>query len=249
MPLHPFFMLLLQCPGNIRPMRPKKGCIMKTSETITSGTSLRELRMQLPSTEGQKTPSIIWFREHQDEIVFSDPREDGAITVYSNGFYTYTEDRGEHFTILRIDGFDHIQYDFVDGTQSIVDESEYLDSSFLVALFIRGKDQWDKNASKRSDYRHKYYLQNNSLDWSEEAAVPSAEDEYFANEQVIAVDAQIEKAFSSLTQRQRQIARLYYDQGMKQEDIAEYLGVCQQSVLDVVKASEKKIKKFFRKCL
>ena len=153
---------------------------------------------------------------------------------------------GEHFTILRIDGFDHIQYDFVEGTQSIVEESEYLDSSFLVALFIRGKDQWDKNASKRSDYRHKYYLQNNSLDWSEEAAVPSAEDEYFVNEHVIAVDEQIEKAFSSLTQRQRQIARLYYDQGMKQEDIAEYLGVCQQSVLDVVKASEKKV---FKKCL
>ena len=118
---------------------------------------------------------------------------------------------------------------------------------FLVALFIRGKDQWDKNASKRSDYRHKCYLQNNSLDWSEEAAVPSAEDGSAANEQVITDGQhQIEKAFSSLTQRQRQIARLYYDQGMKQEDIAEYLGVCRLDLSWVaVKASEKN--KIFQK--
>jgi len=224
----------------------QKGHIMKTSEIDFSGITLRSLRAMLPGTEGLQPPSEIWFRENPDQILCFDYCGDGLITVYSNGFYTYTEDDGEHITILRVDGFKRLRYDFVDNTAGIVEESDYIDSPYLVALYINGKTQWDINASKRSMYRHGYYLENNSKDWGSEAMVPSAEDEYIARETRREERFMLSESIAKLTKRQRQIVKLYFDDGMKQEAIAKLLGVRQQSVMDVLSAAIKNLRNNFR---
>ena len=101
---------------------------MKTGEIDFSGITLRSLRSTLPKTTGLNSPSEIWFRENVDQILCSKTCGDGLITVYSNGFYTYTEDEGEHLAILRVDGFERLRYDFVDDTTYNVEEADYIDS-------------------------------------------------------------------------------------------------------------------------
>ncbi len=220
---------------------------MKTGEIDFSGITLRSLRSILPKTTGLNSPSEIWFRENVDQILCSKTCGDGLITVYSNGFYTYTEDEGEHLAILRVDGFERLRYDFVDDTTYIVEEADYIDSPYMVALYINGKTQWDINASKRSMYRHGYYLENNSKDWGSEAMVPSAEDEYIARETRKEELSMLTESLAKLTKRQKQIVKLYFDDGLKQEAIAKRLGVRQQSVRDVLGAAIKNLRNNFQR--
>ena len=229
MPVHPFCCRLWS-PKYTRPMRPQKGRTMKTSEIDFSCLTLRNIRAMLPSTKGVETPSETWFRENPEEIMFRDFCAEGTVTVYTNGFYTYTEDGGEHLTILRVDGFNRLRYDFADKTCSTVEEADYLDSSYLVALYVNGKNQWDRNAVKRAAYRHGYYLENNSTDWGEEAMVPSAEDEYITTEDEKEQRAIIRRVFSTLTKRQKEIVRLHFINGVSQTEIANRLGIAQPYV-------------------
>ncbi len=203
---------------------------MKTSEIDFSCLSLRNIRAMLLGTKGVETPSETWFRENPDEIVFRDFCADGMVTVYTNGFYTYTEDDGEHLAILRVDGFSRLRYDFADNSSSIVEEADYLDSSYLVALYINGKSQWDRNSSKREAYRHGYYLENDSSDWGEEAMTPSTEDEYITTEEEREQQAIIRRVFSTLTKRQQEIVRMRYINGFSQTEIANRLGIAQPYV-------------------
>jgi RNA polymerase sigma factor (sigma-70 family) len=215
-------------------MRLQKGRTMKTNEVDFSCLSLRNLRAMLPNTKGVEHPSETWFRENPNEIMFQDFCADGKITVYTNGFYTYTEDGGEHLSILRVDGFSRLRYDFADKTCGIVEEADYLDSSFLVALYVNGKNQWDRNAMKRAAYRHGYYLENDSSDWGEEAMVPSAEEECITTEEKKEQRAIIRRVFSTLTKRQKEIVRLHFMNGVSQTEIANRLGIAQPYVYRVL---------------
>ena len=230
-------------------MRPQKGRIMKNSRIDYSTLSLRGLRAILPSTNGMETPSETWFRENHCEMLFSERCGEGTVTIFTNGFYTYTEDEGEHLSILRVDGFKRLRYDFADNTQSIVEEKEYLDSPFLVALYINGKNQWDRNTLKRSAYRHEYYLENDSTDWGEEAMIPSAENVFFNRTEKEEKASLLERAMSFLTGRQREFVRLFYFEGLTQAQIAHKWGVRAPTVIDIQKAAIRRLKKSFESVL
>ena len=246
MPVHPSF-CRLWCPKHTQPMRPQKGRIMKTSEIDFSCLSLRNLRAMLPSTRGVETPSETWFRENPDEIMFRDFCANGTVTVYSNGFYTYTEDEGEHLAILRADGFSRLRYDFADNSSSIVEEADYLDSSYLVALYINGKSQWDRNSSKREAYRHGYYLENDSSDWGEEAMVPSTEEQVVQAENEKEMASIVGRALSILTDRQREIVKMHIMEGITQEEIASMIGLSRCSVQTHLERAMKKMRNYFGK--
>ncbi len=218
---------------------------MRTSNTDIACMSLRDLRTMLPSTEGVKSPSENWFRENVDEIILFDSCEEGDTAVYSNGFYTFTADRGEHLAVLRVDGFQNIRYVFADRTISIVDESDYLDSLYLVALFANAKEQWDKNAYKRNAYRHGYYLNNDSTDWGDEARAVSAEEEVLRKEEKCEVNKMASIALSVLTERQRENVEMHVMAGNTQTETANVIGISRGSVQKHLDRAMKKMKKLF----
>ena len=203
--------------------------------------SLHALRAMLPSTEGVNTPSEIWIRENASEILCSADFEGTTLNVYRNGFYTYTKDR--HTSILRVDGFHQLRYSFQDGTGSVVEEAEYIDSPYFIGLLINGENQWERNAERRNGYHHGIYLDNDDSDWCEESSVPSAEDEVMECEDEREEHERLRQAMDKLTDRQREIVNLYYFQKMTQEEIATRLGIRQQSVLDVLNAAIKRLQK------
>ena len=197
----------------------------KNESTIDFSTlSLKALREMLPSTEGVNTPSEVWIREHADEILCSADFEGAVIHVYRNGFYTYTKDR--HTSILRVDGFHRLRYDFI-------------------GLLINGENQWECNEGKRSNYRHEFYIEGDGEDWNDECSVPSAEDEVMEREDEREERERLRKAMDKLTDRQREIVNLYYFHKLTQEEIAKRLGIRQQSVLDVLNAAIKRLQKKF----
>lgn len=224
MPVHPFFASLgVQSASGL--MRPQKGRIMKTSEMDFSSLSLRSLREMLPRTEGVEAPSEIWFRENPDKVICADTCGDGLITVYSNGFYTYTEDAGEHLSILRVDGFKRIRYDFADKSKQIVEESEYLDCSYLIGLYLNGQNQWLRNAERRSNYYHELYLDYDEDDWVDGISVQSAEEELVQGEVTTERKEHLRVLMEHLTERQSQIVRFYFFDGLNVKQIAKRLHV------------------------
>ena len=224
MPVHPFC-CWLRCPKHTQPMRPQKGRTMKTSDIDFSRLSLRNLRAMLPSTEGKESPSEIWFRENPDKVVCADACGDGMITVYSNGFYTYTEDGGEHLSILRVDGFKRIRYDFADRSKQIVEESEYLDCSYLIGLYLNGQNQWLRNADRRSSYYHELYLDYDEDDWADGVSAQSAEEELVQREETKERTDRLRMLMTHLTDRQSQIVRFYFFDDMNVKQIAKRLHV------------------------
>lgn len=216
----------------------------KNESTIDFSTlSLKALREMLPSTEGVNTPSEVWIREHADEILCSADFEGAVIHVYRNGFYTYTKDR--HTSILRVDGFHRLRYDFQDGTGSIVEEAEYIDSPYFIGLLINGENQWDRNAERRNGYHHGIYLDNDDSDWCDESSVPSAEDEVMEREDEREEHERLRQAMEKLTDRQREIVNLYYFLKLTQEEIAKRLGIPQSNVSITLNRAVANLKKKF----
>ena len=216
----------------------------RTSITIDFSTlSLTILREMLPSTEGVNTPSEVWIREHADEILCSADFEGAVLHVYRNGFYTYTKDR--HTSILRVDGFHRLRYDFQDGTGNIVEEAEYIESPYFIGLLINGENQYECNEGKRNNYRHEFYIDGDGEDWNDGCSVPSAEDKVMEREDAREEHERLRQAMDKLTDRQREIVNLYYFQKLTQEEIAKRLGIRQQSVLDVLNAAIKRLQKKF----
>lgn len=204
-----------------------------TSAIDFSTLSLKILREMLPSTEGMDTPSEVWIREHADEILCSADFEGTVIHVYRNGFYTYTKDR--HTSILRVDGFRKLRYSFQDGTGSVVEEAEYIDSPYFIGLLINGENQWERNAERRNGYHHGIYLDYDDSDWCDESSVPSAEDEVMEQEDEREEHERLRQAMDKLTDRQREIVNLYYFQKMTQEEIAKRLGTSRPNITQTIK--------------
>lgn len=52
-------------------------------------------------------------------------------------------------------------------------------------------------------------------------------------------------AMNKLTERQSEVIQLYFYKGMTQQEIADELGICQQSVNRIMNQAIKKLKKLF----
>ncbi len=218
---------------------------MKTEGIDFSALSLRSLRKMLPSTDGVETPAEPWLRENPDKVLCSGNCGDGTVTVYSNGFYTYTEDSGEHLAVLRVDGFHRIRYDFADKSKQIVEEDEYLDCSYLIGLYINGQNQWLRNTDRRTCYYHGLYLDYDEGDWAEGVAALSAEDEMLEKENRRTLKALLGDASNGLTKRQRDMIRMYFYDGLTQNQIAKVTGLSRTTVRDHLSCAIKKMKTFF----
>ncbi|MBR7084462.1 MAG: sigma-70 family RNA polymerase sigma factor [Oscillospiraceae bacterium] len=207
--------------------------------------TLRQLRGVLKSTKGKATYSECWFRENPDEIFCRVKDELAIITIYNNGFFTYC--KGKYTCVLRVDGFDHLEFKCCTEESGYRKEKEekYIDEKWIFILAYYGAVQWEKNENKRNQYRHKFYLEGDDRDWNEALIIPCFLEELEEKEREYEEYKRLYAVFDALTERQQKIVFLRFHENLTQQEIAERLGIKQQSVCDVLKAAIKHLKSSF----
>jgi len=202
---------------------------MKTKMT------LRQLRTLLPSTKGVTAPSENWFRENPSEIFCSEQVGNAVLTIYHNGFCTYS--KRNRACIFRVDGFNGIQYDRDKLFTDIEDipEEKILDKPFLGTLAYIGDMQWDDNADRREGDKRKLLIDGDEEQWRglSEFTSPSVEEELDVQEELEKQAETIEKLcklIDDLSETQRNIIVSKFIKNMNQKEIAKSLHITQSSV-------------------
>ena len=239
---------------------------------ITENTTLGELLKLLNLGEKpHEIPTPKKLRENAGKpIAFypvpeSAPVENVECTVYSNGFAVY--DNGSGRTVLWLPDCTSFTYVFTrpktseDGKipykKQISDEM--LESlSWFMAVMLIGDHRVENNLMNRKSSRKgaKDYDTDDYGDKcgeAEEAVEEEYRDEFFWNEGRFGenpLDALIRKErdaamLAAMTDKQREVFLLYYKEGYTQQQIADMLGCVVSMVNKHLKASLKRIKKFF----
>ena len=246
--------------------------ITKESFSITENTTLGELLKLLnPGEKPHEIPTPKKLRENAGKpIAFYPVPESASVenvecTVYSNGFAVY--DNGSGRTVIWLPDCTSFTYVFTrpkaseDGKlpykKHIPDEM--LESlSWFMAVMLIGDHRVENNLMNRKSSRKgaKDYDTDDYGDKcgeAEKAVEEEYRDEFFWNEGRFGenpLDALIRKErdaamLAAMTDKQREVFLLYYKEGYTQQQIADMLGCVVSMVNKHLKASLKRIKKFF----
>ena len=211
---------------------------------INAHISLRELKNTVAAVIEKKLPKYAQLME-MNLVVAARTVVDGAVlTAYENGYAVYEED-GAH-TVMAIDRCGDYRYDFNDGTYEVVPAEVFEDAEWSVRLVMEGERRMESNRSKTVAINEAASLDCDGADWSDAVMVNFMEEE---NAEMLA-DEEIRKlyaAMTKLTERQQEVLQLYFYKGLNQYEIADELGMRQQSVSDCLNGALKKIKKNFLK--
>ena len=132
-----------------------------------------------------------------------------------------------------------IKYEFADGTTSEIEVSEEIYALHLQLLQEEKRNHW------RETRRHisLYYLLENGVDFTDNAADPLAAVEMRDNEE------RIHNAINQLSDKQRNLLRAVFVEGMTLTDIAKEKGVSQPAITQQLATVIKKLKKLLQKTL
>ena len=244
----------------------------KEAFSITENTTLGELLKLLnPGEKPHEIPTPKKLRENAGKPIALYPVPESAsvenveCTVYSNGFAVY--DNGSGRTVIWLPDCTSFTYVFTrpkaseDGKlpykKHIPDEM--LESlSWFMAVMLIGDHRVENNLMNRKSSRKgaKDYDTDDYGDKcgeAEEAVEEEYRDEFFWNEGRFGenpLDALIRKErdaamLAAMTDKQREVFLLYYKEGYTQQQIADMLGCVVSMVNKHLKASLKRIKKFF----
>lgn len=211
---------------------------------VNAHISLRELKNTVATVIEKKLPKYAQLME-MNPVVAARTMVDGAtLTAYENGYAVYEQD-GAH-TVMAIDRCGDYRYDFNDGTYEVVPAEVFEDAEWSVRLVMEGERRMESNRSKTVAINEAASLDCDGSDWSDAVMVDFMEEE---NAEKLA-DEEIRKlyaAMTKLTERQQEVLQLYFYKGLNQYEIADELGMRQQSVSDCLNGALKKIKKNFLK--
>lgn len=192
---------------------------------------------------GKNKPTPKYLRENEVPVAVS---ADGSMTVYPSGFVTYQSVTGS--TVVNLAECGSYTYTFHDGKDGLpekhtisVEVLEQMEWSVVVAL--RGEEQAAENNMNRKGDRtgnRKYAYEDGTDPW-EQLENQTEED---VLERIVQQDS-IAELLDCLTDRQRQIVELYFFEQLTQQQIADALGIRQQSVTDALRAALKRMRKLF----
>ena len=165
------------------------------------------------------------------------------------GYAVYEVD-GAH-TVMAVDRCGDCRYDFTDGTYQVIPAEEFENMEWSIRLLMEGERRMEHNRNKTSDKFENTVLECDGSDWSVAVMVDFMDDckaEVLADKELKRLYA----AMSKLTERQSEIIQLYYYKGLSQYEIADELGIRQQSVDRILKQAVNRLRKneeIFKKCL
>lgn len=197
--------------------------------------TLKELKKIVKVADVEKRiPSVKSLKEHK-VVVKEMINADTTISVYDHGYVLYTA--GNQSTVFPLHSCDDYEYVSVTGDNKEFNKEFFDNENWYIRLLIEAEDRMAYSQSKIST-NHGVF---SNSDVTDDAEIMRGSSKDFVDD---VIDREILNALiKELTERQKTVLNLVYFEEMRQQDVADYLGIKQQSVNDLLDRALKTMKK------
>lgn len=197
--------------------------------------TLKELKKIVKVADMEKRiPSVKSLKEHK-VVVKEMINADTTISVYDHGYVLYTA--GNQSTVFPLHSCDDYEYVSVTGDNKEFNKEFFDNENWYIRLLMEAEDRMAYSQSKIST-NHGVF---SNSDVTDDAEIMRGSSKDFVDN---VIDREILNALiKELTERQKMVLNLVYFEEMRQQDVADYLGIKQQSVNDLLDRALKKMKK------
>jgi|GEM_PF-2450207 len=212
--------------------------IQNTCDTSTIVT-LRDLKDMLPGTNGRQLPTAKQLQD-TDQLLLFQHLYDGDLRVFSTGFAVYRT--GRHTTVLRVDRVSTYLYEFATKDKPIcLDDQPWATALTLAAEKRMEAFQNDRLSRRCVGFADNYDDEDSEDRGPSDVKVLAGTDDV---EEVVAgrMDDRVKKLLDCLTERQRQVVTMYFIDDMKQQEIADTLGITKPAVCIALQSAVNRLK-------
>lgn len=197
--------------------------------------TLKELKKIVKVADVEKRiPSVKSLKEHK-VVVKEMINADTTISVYDHGYVLYTA--GNQSTVFPLHSCDDYEYVSVTGDNKEFNKEFFDNENWYIRLLMEAEDRM---AYSQSKIITNHGVFSNS-DVTDDADIMRGSSKDFVDD---VIDREILHALiKELTERQKMVLNLVYFEEMRQQDVADYLGIKQQSVNDLLNRALKTMKK------
>lgn len=197
--------------------------------------TLKELKKIVKVADMEKRiPSVKSLKEHK-VVVKEMINADTTISVYDHGYVLYTA--GNQSTVFPLHSCDDYEYVSVTGDNKEFNKEFFDNENWYIRLLMAAEDRMAYSQSKIST-NHGVF---SNSDVTDDAEIMRGSSKDFVDD---VIDREILNALiKELTERQKTVLNLVYFEEMRQQDVADYLGIKQQSVNDLLNRALKTMKK------
>ena len=197
--------------------------------------TLKELKKIVKVADVEKRiPSVKSLKEHK-VVVKEMINADTTISVYDHGYVLYTA--GNQSTVFPLHSCDDYEYVSVTGDNKEFNKEFFDNENWYIRLLMEAEDRMAYSQSKIST-NHGVFSNSDATD---DAEIMRGSSKDFVDD---VIDREILHALiKELTERQKMVLNLVYFEEMRQQDVADYLGIKQQSVNDLLNRALKTMKK------
>lgn len=197
--------------------------------------TLKELKKIVKVADVEKRiPSVKSLKEHK-VVVKEMINTDTTISVYDHGYVLYTA--GNQSTVFPLHSCDDYEYVSVTGDNKEFNKEFFDNENWYIRLLMEAEDRMAYSQSKIST-NHGVF---SNSDVTDDAEIMRGSSKDFVDD---VIDREILNALiKELTERQKTVLNLVYFEEMRQQDVADYLGIKQQSVNDLLNRALKTMKK------
>lgn len=197
--------------------------------------TLKELKKIVKVADVEKRiPSVKSLKEHK-VVVKEMINADTTISVYDHGYVLYTA--GNQSTVFPLHSCDNYEYVSVTGDNKEFNKEFFDNENWYIRLLMEAEDRMAYSQSKIST-NHGVF---SNSDVTDDAEIMRGSSKDFVDD---VIDREILNALiKELTERQKTVLNLVYFEEMRQQDVADYLGIKQQSVNDLLNRALKTMKK------
>ena len=197
--------------------------------------TLKELKKIVKVADVEKRiPSVKSLKEHK-VVVKEMINADTTISVYDHGYALYTA--GNQSTVFPLHSCDDYEYVSVTGDNKEFNKEFFDNENWYIRLLMEAEDRMAYSQSKIST-NHGVF---SNSDVTDDAEIMRGSSKDFVDD---VIDREILNALiKELTERQKMVLNLVYFEEMRQQDVADYLGIKQQSVNDLLNRALKTMKK------
>ena len=197
--------------------------------------TLKELKKIVKVADVEKRiPSVKSLKEHK-VVVKEMINADTTISVYDHGYVLYTA--GNQSTVFPLHSCDDYEYVSVTGDNKEFNKEFFDNENWYIRLLMEAEDRMAYSQSKIST-NHGVF---SNSDVTDDAEIMRGSSKDFVDD---VIDREILNALiKELTERQKTVLNLVYFEEMRQQDVAVYLGIKQQSVNDLLNRALKTMKK------
>ena len=197
--------------------------------------TLKELKKIVKVADMEKRiPSMKSLKEHK-VVVKEMINADTTISVYDHGYVLYTA--GNQSTVFPLHSCDDYEYVSVTGDNKEFNKEFFDNENWYIRLLMEAEDRMAYSQRKIST-NHGVF---SNSDVTDDAEIMRGSSKDFVDD---VIDREILHALiKELTERQKMVLNLIYFEEMRQQDVADYLGIKQQSVNDLLNRALKTMKK------